>query len=131
MYKIELKPAGFFLTFEGFVKADEMQRWLDEARTAVAKAPPSFGVIVDMTELKPLPPDAGKIMEEGQELFRSKGMTRSFVAVNNSITAMQFKRIAMESKIRQSERYVDASATPNWQKAAVDWVKSGIDPDKA
>lgn len=129
MYKIEMRPSGFLLTFSGFITADEMQKWVDESRDALKTAVAPFGVIVDMRELKPLPVDAKEVMETGQKLYKMAGMQRSFVAVNDSVTAMQFKRIAKDSGIYAWERYIDASQSPDWQKAAVDWVKNGIDPD--
>jgi len=68
-------------------------------------------------------------MVAGQKAYMNKGMKRSCVILANSITAMQFKRLAKESGIYAFERYVDASAIPDWKKTALSWVKDGIDPD--
>jgi len=130
MFKIETRSSGFLLTFSGFIEAEEMKRWVEESEKALKTAPSDFGVIVDMRALKPLPADSKAVMESGQKLYKMKGMKRSFVAVNDAVTAMQFKKIAKESGIYLWERYIDASTNPEWQKIAVEWVKNSIDPDK-
>ena len=129
MYKIERKTSGYLLTFSGFVAKDEMIRWSEESKSVLNREKePHFGVIVDMRELKPLPPDAQEVMVRGQQQYKVKGMERSAVILNNSVTTMQFKRLAKESGIDAFERYIDASATANWTDAAVEWVKNAKEP---
>jgi len=130
MYKIEKDNFGYRLTFKGFIKKDEMGEWVEESKKAVAGAPKEFGVLIDMRELKPLPEDSQKHMQEGQKIYKSKGMSRSAVVVNGAATKMQFKRIAKETGIYDWERYIDATAAADWEKAAVGWISSGVDPDK-
>ena len=130
MYKIERKSSGYLLTLAGTVETDEMQKWVDESKMALTReTATSFGVIVDMRNLAPLPPETQELMVQGQKLYMDKGMKRSAVAVNNKVTALQFKRLAKESGIYQWERYVDASSTPDWAGVAIKWVVDGIDPD--
>lgn len=130
MYKIEKKPYGYKLTFGDFIKTDEMKNWVDESRKALVSAPKEFGIFVDMRTLKPLPDEAQKHMQEGQKLYKEKGMQRSVVILNSAITKMQFQRIAKETGIDQWERYIDASSKPNWEDIGVHWISKGIDPDK-
>ncbi len=131
MYTIERQPYGFRLVFGGFIKREEMSQWVKEAERHLATQTVPFGVLVDMRELKPLPPDSQSVMEGGQKLFKMKGMQRSAVALQNAVITLQFKRIAQESGIYAWERYLDASKTPNWQTKAIAWIVSGTDPDKA
>jgi hypothetical protein len=130
MYKIEKKAFGVFLYFEGFIQAAEMGKWVAESKSFAGSLGSSFGVFVDMRNLKPLPPDSQEVMQEGQKLFKEKGMVRSVVVLDNAITTLQFKRIAKETGIYQWERYIDASQNANWQKVGEDWLISGTDPDK-
>ncbi|HMV41143.1 MAG TPA: hypothetical protein PK079_09135 [Leptospiraceae bacterium] len=60
-----------------------------------------------MRTLKPLPPESQIHMQEGQKLYKEKGMVRSVVILANTITKLQFKRIAQETGIYQWERYID------------------------
>lgn len=130
MYKIEKAPYGFKLTFGGFIEQAEMQNWLEASKTALATAFGKFGIFIDMRMLKPLPPDTQEAMKQGQQLYKAKGMERSVVILNNAVTKMQFNRIAKQTGIYQWERYIDASATPDWEKAGVGWLVQAKDPDK-
>ena len=130
MYKIEKQDYGYKLTFGDFINEDEMKKWVEESKSALLTSPNSFGVFVDMRTLRPLPAEAQKHMQDGQKLYKSKGMTRSVVILANSVTKMQFKRIGQETGIYQWERYIDESSNPNWEKAGINWITNGIDPDK-
>ncbi len=130
MYKIEKKDYGYRLTFGGFIKEDEMKKWLEESKVILPNGPKSFGVFVDMRTLKPLPPESQKHMNEGQKFYKKSGMVRSVVILASAITKMQFKRIAQETGIYEWERYIDEASTSNWEKVGLDWIKDGIDPDK-
>jgi hypothetical protein len=130
MYKIEKKDYGVKLTFGGFIQQDEMAQWVAESEKFLLSAPSKFGVFVDMRELKPLSKDAQIEMEKGQIAYKSKGMERSVVILDNPITTMQFKRIAKETGIHEWERYIDTSVNPGWEKAGIDWIVHAINPEK-
>jgi len=83
-----------------------MKQWVKESEKVLASQAPGFGVFVDMRTLSALPPESQKHMEEGQKLFKQKGMVRSAVALNSAITTMQFKRIAIDTGIAKWERYL-------------------------
>jgi hypothetical protein len=51
MYKIEKKDYGFYLTFAGFIRADEMRQCVEESKKALMTPPKGFGVFVDMRAL--------------------------------------------------------------------------------
>ncbi len=129
MYKITKKPFGYHLELGGFIEPAEMQKWVEESKATLTGQSGNFGVFVDMRNLKPLPPDSQHYMQEGQKLYKEKGMQRSVVILNDKITTMQFKRIAKETGIYNWERYIDASSNANWQKDGEDWIVSGKDPD--
>lgn len=128
MYKIERKKSGYVLTFGGLISKEEMNRWVEESRQALASETTPFAVVVDMRTLAPLPPEVQEIMVEGQQLYKEKGMTRSSVIVNNAVTSMQFRRLAKDSGIYEWERYIDGSQDGCFD-IAIAWAKDGIDPD--
>lgn len=130
MYSIEKKDYGFKLTFGGFIKAEEMEQWRQESKKALQTQRGSFGVMVDMRSLKPLPADAQAVMVEGQQSYKKKGMTRSAVILNSAMTTVQFRRLAKESGIYAWERYINAADSPNWEREGVNWIAKGVDPDQ-
>ena len=131
MYKIERRTSGYIITFSGSINSAEMQKWRNESQRILSlEKSPSFGVIIIMTDLVPLEYNAQSIMIAGQDLYKQKGMQRSAVILANPIISMQFKRLAKESGIYATERYLDIKTYPNPIELAVKWVKEGIDPDK-
>jgi hypothetical protein len=128
MYRIDKQPYGFRLTFGGFIAKDEMSKWVAEAEKALALVPGAFGVFVDMRTLKPLPSDSQQEMKKGQVLFKAKGMQRSVVVLCDAITTTQFRRIGKETGIDKWERYIDASANPDWESRGIAWLKTSQEP---
>ncbi len=129
MYSIEKKNFGYKLTLNGFIPAEEMKKWVGDSEIALEDAPKEFGVFVDMRGLKPLPSDSQTFMENGQRLYKAKGMVRSVVILDTAMLTLQFKRIAKESGIYRWERYIDASSVNDFEKVGIDWIQNGIDPD--
>jgi hypothetical protein len=130
MYMIEKKPFGFKLVFSDTIQVDEMKKWVDDSKKALAGHSGKFGVLVDMRDLKPLKPEVQAVMVDGQKEYKAKGMERSAVALANSVIALQFRRLAQESGIYQWERYIDGSKEQNWEKVAEAWIMYAKDPDK-
>jgi hypothetical protein len=130
MYKIEKTDFGAKLTFDGYMKQDEMAKWVVESKQFISSLPSKFGVFVDMRGLKPLALDTEMEMQKGQKLYKEKGMERSVVILANAVTTMQFKRIAQETGIYQWERYIDASKVSNWEEIGKNWLVKAEDPDK-
>lgn len=130
MYAIHKRHYGYWLLFSGFMKEEEMADWVDEARTKLEEPhPKTFGVFVDMRDLKPLDNGANEKMVEGQKLFKEHGMTRSVVILSNPIITMQFRRLAKQSGIYQWERYLDSSTVKDFETVGLSWIERGIDPD--
>jgi len=111
--------------------AQEMAGWLKESGQELADQQGPFSVFVDMRTLVPLDRHGRALIMEGQKLYQRRGMERSVVILKNPVTTMQFKQIAIDSGIYDYERYIDASATENWEKAGLDWILYGIDPDRS
>ncbi|MFA6583420.1 MAG: hypothetical protein WCS77_03900 [Elusimicrobiaceae bacterium] len=130
MYKIDKTSYGFKLTFGGQIEADEMLKWVVDARQKLNGVSGKFGVLVDMRELKPLPLAAQAPMKEGQQAFKTKGMERSVVILKDPTTTLQFKRLAKETGIYAWERYINAGEHLDWEKIAISWITAGTDPDK-
>lgn len=129
MFKIDKKNYGVALTFDGFIKKDEMQEWVEETKKVVPTLKGKFGVLADMRTMRALPKDSQELMQIGQKLFKEKGMERSVVILNSPTVTMQFKKIARKTGIYQWERYIDASKTTDWEQIGKNWIEKGIDPD--
>lgn len=130
MYKIEKTSFGFRITFSDFIQKIEMIKWLEESKKVLATTSNSFYVLIDMRQMKLIPTESQEFIQEGQRLYKEKGMVKSAVILTNSLLKMQFERIAKETKIYDYERYINAETDPNWEQTALDWLINGKDPDK-
>lgn len=131
MYNIERKKSGYVLTFSGNIDANEMQSWFNDSQKKLSNEyNKSFGVIIDMRNLQPLLSEARAIMINGQKLYKDKGMLRSAVILNDTELCNQFKRLAIQSGIFKTEKYIDSTKVSNPIERAISWVNDGIDPDK-
>ena len=128
MYKIEKTEYGFKLVFEGFIQADEMRQWYEETKKSLEDVTEEYKVLVDMRKMKTLPPDAKKILEEGQRYHVEKGGIGSAVIASNVITKEQQKNIGARSGVGPREVYIDGS-DPNCEEKALNWLLHGISPE--
>jgi hypothetical protein len=99
VYKIDKTDLGFNLTFAGDMKNDESEKWYTESEQALIGQQSPFGVITDMRTLVPLPVEAQEVMVRGQSMYRSRGMERSCVILDDAISTIQFMRLARKSGI--------------------------------
>lgn len=130
MYIIEKKSSGYLLTFEGNISVSEMSQWYGESQMLLeTEKRGAFGMIIDMRKLNPLSAEAQKIMVNGQQLYRKAGLNRSAVIVTEVLTKIQFEKLAKQSGIYNTERYISSLVTPDFQNKAIDWVCYGINPD--
>jgi hypothetical protein len=131
LYKLDKIGTVFHQTFEGLVSEQEMANWVSDSEKALLKdRGQKFHVYADLRNLKPLSPQARDIMVKGQEMYKKSGLNRSVVVLQDSITTMQFKRIARDSGIDSYERYIDASTVRDFEKIGMDWLLYAKDPDK-
>ena len=128
MHKIEETTYGYRMTFEGFFRRDDVERWVSDVRKRVGGRG-KFGNLVDMRGASAFPADAQETLFEGISLCREKGMERAGIVVANPISKIQAVRFTRETGIHDIVRFVDASSEPNWEKIAQDWITQAKDPD--
>lgn len=134
MYKIEKTVYGVRLIFGGFITVDEMRKWKEESIQFLKKVPGKFLILVDMKDLKALPPDARDVLMEGQALYRqdgnpNAGIERSAVLVNDTLTQMQMIRTSKETGLYSKEKFFVAN-DPNCDTKVNDWLQKGVYSDQ-
>lgn len=129
MYRIEETGFGLRITFEGFLRQDEMKQWVREFREAISTKKGGFGVLVDNRKASVFPADAQEALYEGIHAAVEAGMEKNAVVVSNPINKIQADRIAKETGIHEIIRHIDASSDPDWERKAVEWITKGVNPD--
>jgi len=112
------------ITFKDAIPPVEMQKWLAEVKQTMPRLKSPFYIKVDMVDMAVLTEESQKILTEGQKHCLQRGMQRSIVIVKKAITSMQLARIAKESGIYQTERYV-STELPGYQNKASQWLLYG------
>ena len=128
MFKMEKAEYGIKIVFDGFIQADEMREWVEESKKLIESMPETFKVMVDMRNMKTLPPETKKILEEGQRYYVEHGGIGSAVIASNVITKEQQRNIGVRSGVGPREVYIDAS-DPDWEEKALNWLLHGISPE--
>ena len=127
MYKIEQKDYGVKLTFSGFIRKNEMESWREEMINLLDNLPPKFGILADLTELKPLPVESQEALTKTQAIFKDK-VIRSATVTRIDFTDMQFKRLGQVSGVNDTKKFLNATKTPNWEELCLEWITNGTDP---
>lgn len=128
VYRIQPTAYGFRLCFAGRMDSEEMAGWSLESERILAPMAGTWGVLVDMRELKPLDRDAALIMASAQACYRDHGMVRSAVGLAGAQLKLQFERLARESGIHAYERYLDVETTLDWEARGIRWITEGVEP---
>ena len=127
MHRIEQKPYGFKIAYEGFLKAEDIARFSEEMQRNVANINGDFAVLVDLRETRTFPPDAQAELMKIIGYCHERGMTRNVIVVNSAITKIQANRLAREGGVSDI-RFIDAAHTPDWEQVAEDWLIRGKEP---
>lgn len=129
MISWQKKDYGFHFCFSSPVTLNEAEKWRTEVNHAVSQLNEDVFVFADLRKCELIPTECRPIIEEVQTFFRQNGLKRSVVIVGDTIIAMQLKLIAIDTGVREWERYIDASSAPDWEQLGLDWIKHGVDPD--
>ncbi len=130
MYKIEKTNYGIKMALSGYINLEEIREWQQEILKAIEEQPAKIGLLIDMRELKPMPPECQQIVIEAQKKTMNQ-IIRSATITNQPITDIQLKRLGKISGVNKTKMYVNASETKYWEEIAVYWIIKGkqIDPN--
>lgn len=129
MHRIEQTQYGYKLVFEGFLQKQDLSTLLDDMRQTIRSRGRKFPVLLDMRHSRAFPADAQVILKEAILFFKQVGMERNAVILNSAIATLQVRRLGKETGIDATSRYIDASTQQDWEKVAIDWLVSAVDPE--
>lgn len=128
MINIEETSYGYRINFEGFAQKDDVAALAERLGQVLAAHNGTFGVLVDLRQSRAIPADAQEQLMQGIAYCTQYGMERCAVVVASAIAKLQAVRIAKETGIYDTTRYVDASSDPDWEKSALAWIRQATDP---
>lgn len=127
----EDRPFGFAIIAPGLISEMDARIWIDDLYQLVTRSGrTTFGLLVDIRRQRANPPGATALIQQAMRWLREAGCVRSAVVLDNSMALIQIRRLAAETGVDAYERYINAVATPDWERKAEDWIVRGIEPDQ-
>jgi hypothetical protein len=105
-----------YVTLSGYMNATETKAAADAVVAAVRILKPGFGVINDISQFRPVSPEAAQEIERAQRFSREAGMGRVIrITGDNALTSMQFGRVSKAAgyqmdtarSVAEAERLLD------------------------
>lgn len=92
-FKIDAGKNRLYIKLSGYFEYEEMKKCSDETIKMIEKLKPGYDVITDISEFKPVSPEATKEIERVQAYFVKTGVRKGVRVVGEKIlSGMQFKR---------------------------------------
>lgn len=127
--KVEETSYGYRVRFPGFLERNAAGALLSELKSVVRSRGSAFAVMVDMRESRAFPAEAQEILKQAILHFKDAGMERNACILNSAIATLQARRLGRETGVDETSRYIDASARPDWESVALDWLTRAIEPN--
>ncbi len=128
MERVRATDYGVDIVFGGPLSREETVELLAELRRVLPRGR-HFGVLVDSRRSRAYSAREQEAFRRGILLCLERGMERAVVVVDSQISALQAKRLGMETGTLAWTRYLDTRRHPNWQRLAEDWLLRGVDPE--
>lgn len=129
MINVEETSYGYRINFEGFAQKEDVAALSERLGQILSQHEGTFGVLVDLRQSRAIPADAQEKLMEGISHCTRYGMERCSVVVASAIAKLQAVRIAKETGIYETTRYIDTSSDANWERTALEWIRDAKDPD--
>jgi hypothetical protein len=129
MINLEETSYGYKIVFEGFAQRADVARLAEQLGKQLAGRTQPFGCLVDLRQSRAIPADAQTDLMKAIAFSTEYGMERCAVAVSSAIAKIQALRVAKETGIYDTTRFIDGSSDPRWEKTALAWIVDGKDPD--
>ncbi len=129
MYKLDKQTYGLKLTLSGDLIEDEIVGLTEELYSLADSLSKPFSMLVDARELMTLDKSVIHLAVEYQKVAKQIGRQYAAIVITSPVLKSQGQWIAANSGSSDVIRYIDADKTDDWEKAALDWILEGIEPD--
>lgn len=126
--RVEETSYGYRLRFGGFLERNAAGALLSEIRSVIRPRGAAFALMVDLRESRAFAAEAQEILRQAILHCKDAGMERNACILNSAIATLQARRLGRETGVDETSRYIDASADPDWERVALDWLLRAVDP---
>ncbi|MDP9120612.1 MAG: hypothetical protein M3O15_04465 [Acidobacteriota bacterium] len=131
MHTVEKTEYGYRITFVEAPGRDDMGTLLELLKRTIHPRDRGFGLLADLRIARAFGAEVQEVLKQTILSLKEAGMQRHIVVLDSAITKLQARRLGKETGIDPLSRCLDASSRPDWERAADDWLRRGIDPDGA
>jgi hypothetical protein len=128
MQRVKATDYGVNIVFGGPLSREETVELLAELHRELPRGR-RFGVLVDSRRSRAYSAREQEAFRRGILLCVERGMERAVVVVDSQISALQAKRLGIETGTLAWTRYIHSRKHPDWQRIAEDWLLHGVDPE--
>lgn len=118
MYQVKTDKVHAIVEFilDGYVRVEEMQRFVEELKAATAAlAGRDIKIKADLRTFRPASPEAAEMIRRVQEYGLQTGVVRVAEMVDSQIVALQLNRVARESGTdRILRRFWEEESAREW-----------------
>jgi hypothetical protein len=126
--KVEETSYGYKVMFGGFLERNAAGALLSEIKSVIRPRGSAFALMVDMRESRAFAAEAQETLKLAILHCKDAGMERNACILSSAIATLQARRLGRETGVDETSRYIDASAEPDWERIALDWLLRAIDP---
>jgi len=99
-YEIEWQPGGIlWMRRHGFFTVAEAEEYVATAKDAMTKAPPVWGLVVDVREAPPQSKQVQAILQELMKFTVSSGVRHTAIIAERGLANLQVKRLTTERRV--------------------------------
>ncbi|MDD3732582.1 MAG: hypothetical protein PHU88_09435 [candidate division Zixibacteria bacterium] len=131
MYKIEKSAYGLKITLSEILSSEEALQYKAELIKAALEQKQTYSVIFYTQILIPFNPEVMKVLEEAYAavINSTPNLCRVAVITKSPVVKDQTRRLQHYLQVSDIVRIIDVSKYADWEKKALDWVLSGVEPE--
>jgi hypothetical protein len=129
MYKLEKQTYGLKLTLSGDIIEDEIVGLTEELNSLADSLSKPFSILVDAREMMTLDKSVIHLAVECQKVVKQIGRQYAAFLIKSPVLKSQGQWISANSGSSDVVRFIDVDKFDDWEKAALDWILEGIEPD--
>ena len=131
MYKIEKNAFGLKITLSEILSLEEALKYKAELINAALEQKQTYSIIFYTQTLIPFNPEVMKVLEEAYAavINSTSYLGRVAVITKSPVVKDQTRRLKHYLQVSDIFRIIDVSRYADWEKKALDWILSGVEPE--
>ncbi|MCP4674728.1 MAG: hypothetical protein GY854_04275 [Deltaproteobacteria bacterium] len=128
MYSIEEASYGFRIVSSGEVSRAEAEKLRLELMRLMTTQGGPFSMLADLRGMISAKPEVLEIVGKMQADSKLMSLKRAAIIVSSPVVRAQIKQSTFKAGTENTDRFIDASQTDDWETQALAWVEDAVEP---